>query len=241
MAELEVAKHTKNVVALAASTQHGPWDKVRELLLEAMVIVFAVSISIWFHSMGEHRHEQAQVKAFLSGLRADLGNDVAEIANARTNYQTFEANFAALAALSRTAPPPADFDSRYALTGNNVSFNPRMSRYLGFQSSGKLTNIENPEILGRIVELYQDQLPLLRVSELGWGARHDKLRDYLSLDYDLDTGADRRFERITSPMGRRLLERAIVSPQMYQRFDRYAKLANEIIAEIDKTYPDLKK
>jgi hypothetical protein len=237
MAELEVAKHTKKVWQAATSTKHGAWHKARELLLEMAVIVFAVSISIWFHSMGEHRHEQAQVKAFLLGLKEDLAVDLKQIAFARNAYQEYDANFAVLAKLDPDAPPPSDFDTRYILAGSNVSFNPMLSRYQGFQSSGKLTNIEDPKLLGNIVGLYQFVLPMFRTSEGGWRNKHDKLRDYLELDFDLATGADRRYPHLTAPMGKRLLQRASASPQLYERMDTYASEAKSIIAAIDAAYP----
>lgn len=240
MAELEVAKHTRNVLDTATSKEHSFGHKIRELLLEIAVIVFAVSISIWFHSMGEHRHEQAQVKAFLTGLKTDLAADLEVIAFARSTYKEFDENFATLAALDPAAAPPKDFDQRYLKADSTMSFYPRMSRYLGFQSSGKLTNIENQEILGRIVSLYQNQLARVRTSEAGWTGRHDKLRDYLEIDFDLVTGADRRYQRITAPMGKRLLQRSAASPQLDERFAQYAALADEIIKEIDKVYPELK-
>jgi hypothetical protein len=238
MAEQEVAKHTKKVWLAATGKHHSAWHKARELLLEMAVIVFAVSISIWFHSMGEHRHEQAQVKAFLLGLKEDLGADLKQIGIAQTEYRGFDANFAVLAKLDPSAPPPADFDRRYLLAGANMSFNPLLSRYKGFESSGKLTTIEDPVLLNRIVNLYQFVLPTLRTSEGGWRTRHDKLRDYLDLDYDLVTGADRRHQRLTAPMGKRLLERAVTAPQMYERFQNYANEAKAIIAAIDAAYPD---
>jgi hypothetical protein len=238
MAEQEVAKHAKMAWLAATGKHHSAWHKARELLLEMAVIVFAVSISIWFHSMGEHRHEQAQVKAFLLGLKEDLGADIKQIDIAQAEYHGFDSNFAVLAKLDPAAPPPADFDRRYLLAGANMSFNPLLSRYKGFESSGKLTNIEDAALLNRIVNLYQFVLPSFRTSEGGWRTRHDKLRDYLELDYDLVTGADRRYQRLTAPMGRRLLERAITAPQLYDRFQIYTTQAKAIIAAIDAAYPN---
>jgi hypothetical protein len=78
MADQEIAKHTKNIWAVVRSP-HGFWHKVREMLLEIAIIVFAVSMSIWLHSVGEHRHEQAQVKTFLLGLKRDLQSDLSQI------------------------------------------------------------------------------------------------------------------------------------------------------------------
>lgn len=78
MADQEIAKHTKKIWAVVRSP-HGFWHKVREMLLEIAIIVFAVSMSIWLHSVGEHRHEQAQVKSFLLGLKRDIQSDLVQV------------------------------------------------------------------------------------------------------------------------------------------------------------------
>lgn len=237
MAELEVAKHTKNVLEVATSKHHSIWDKARELLLEIVVIVFAVSISIWFHSIGEHRHEQAQVKAFLLGLKQDLGYDISQIEFVRKNYREFGENFSALEKLDANLAAPADFRQRYASASTNVSFNPVMSRYEGFMSSGKLTNIEDPEILKNILFLYQSELPILRTSEIGWRNRHEKLRTYMESDFDPVTGADRSYAHITAPTAKRMLQRLTMPSQLDERLANYAKVAKKIVADIDRAYP----
>ena len=54
------------------SKEHSIWHKISEFLIEMCIIVFAVTISIWFHNLSEHRHQQEEVKQFLEGLKADL-------------------------------------------------------------------------------------------------------------------------------------------------------------------------
>ena len=76
MAEQEIAKHTKNVISLVSRNEHGWRHKLSEIGLEIVTIVFAVSLSIWLHGLGEHRHEQEQVRDFLLGLRHDLQSDI---------------------------------------------------------------------------------------------------------------------------------------------------------------------
>ncbi len=53
MAEEEIAKHTKKVYKVWASKEHTWQHKVKEFFIEIAIIVFAVSISIWFHNMSE--------------------------------------------------------------------------------------------------------------------------------------------------------------------------------------------
>jgi hypothetical protein len=44
-----------------------------------MIIIFAVTISIWFHNLSEHKHQQEEVKQFLEGLKSDLTRDIKEM------------------------------------------------------------------------------------------------------------------------------------------------------------------
>jgi len=50
MAEKEIIKHTKAIVELSTDRKK-PWrHRVKEVIGEILIIVFAVSISIWFHN-----------------------------------------------------------------------------------------------------------------------------------------------------------------------------------------------
>jgi len=81
MAELEVAKHGKNVVHLMAKKEHALSHRLREIAVEIAIIVFAVSMSIWLHGLSEHHHQQQEVRSFLVGLKGDLEGDVKALTN----------------------------------------------------------------------------------------------------------------------------------------------------------------
>ncbi len=68
MAEQEIAKHTKNVVRLFGNSEHDWRHKLGEMALEIITIVFAVSLSIWLHSLGDHRNNGALLQ---QGCRVD--------------------------------------------------------------------------------------------------------------------------------------------------------------------------
>ena len=69
MAEQEVIKHTKKIFGLW-NTKSSFWHKVSELLLEIFIIVFAVTISIYFHDRSELKHQRHETKEFLLGFTA---------------------------------------------------------------------------------------------------------------------------------------------------------------------------
>ena len=117
MADQEIAKHTKKMWTVLGS-EHGVWHKVREMLLEIVIIVFAVSMSIWLHSVGEHRHEQAQVKTFLLGLKRDIQSDLAQVNEIVAFHHASDQRFAYLASLDPSEPPDrAKFNAAYTCCG----------------------------------------------------------------------------------------------------------------------------
>jgi hypothetical protein len=238
MAELEVAKHGKNVIHLMAKKEHKLGHKIREIALEIAIIVFAVSMSIWLHGLSEHHHQQREVRSFLIGLKSDLEGDVTQLTNIMEGYRGFDANYAYLAGIDPDKQPDWEkFKAAYARSNANWYFIPVKSRYEGFLMSGRLTNIENEKLLTGILALYQSRLPEIQTSEGGWNTRQRKLRDYR--EDQLEGDDDRSLFRVTTtPKGKRLLRDMAASPQLYERYQNYIDLSRQIIKMIDEAYPD---
>ncbi len=217
MAEQEVAKHTKNLLGAAAG-KHGIAHKLREIALEMVIIVFAVSISIWFHSMGEHRHEQAQVRTFLLGLKSDIQSDMAQLSDVIAFHREADQRYAWLAELGPSvAPDPARFDGSYKLISSNNFLVARQGRYEGFKSAGKLTNIEDDKLLDRIIELYEYDIPKLKLSSGGWISNHNRLLDYLQEATSEDDSLQTRYRSLAARKGKLLLQHMSTFPQLYTR------------------------
>ena len=47
-------------------------NKIIDILTEILIIVFAVSISIWLSNWSESRHDRKEEKEFLIGFKMDL-------------------------------------------------------------------------------------------------------------------------------------------------------------------------
>jgi hypothetical protein len=125
MAELEVAKHGKNVIHLMTKKEHTVAHRIREIVIEMLTIVFAVSMSIWLHGLSEHHHQQQEVEAFLVGLKADLAADVRQLEGTRNSYHGFDANYAYLASLDPGTPARLEkFNDAYAGMNANWFFIP---------------------------------------------------------------------------------------------------------------------
>jgi hypothetical protein len=238
MAELEVAKHGKNVVHLMTKKEHGISHRIREIAVEIAIIVFAVSMSIWLHGLSEHHHKQQEVRSFLLGLKTDLERDVKSLTDISNGYKGFDENYAYLAGLDPDKQPDWEkFKAAYAASDANWYFLPAKSRYEGFVMSGKLTNIENEKLLTAILALYQSRLLEIETSEGGWTTRQRKLREYR--EDQLEGDDDRSLFRVTtSPKGKRLLRQMAATPQLYERYRNYMDLSRQIIRMIAEAYPD---
>jgi len=239
VAEQEIAKHTKNVISLVSRNEHGWRHKLSEVGMEIVTIVFAVSLSIWLHGWGEHRHEQEQVRDFLLGLRSDLKGDLENIAEVEAYDHKLDANYAYLIQLDpAAAPDPDKFPQAYDLTWSNIFFTPSTSRYEGFKSAGRLGNIENEALTSKMLELYEGDTKHIHYSETAWGHNQLVYQDYMEkAQEDGDESMARHYRLLTSLPVKRLLKHQVAQAQLYQRYDTYAKRAREIIEEIEHEYP----
>ncbi len=237
MAELEIAKHGKNVINMAIHKQHGLVHKLKEIALEVVIIVFAVSISIWFHSLSEHRHEQQQVKAFLLGLKADLTRDVMNLNDGTLAYRSYDAAYKYLAALDPHGMPDGEkFQNACAQLNMSALFIPVNSRFEGFKSSGKLTNIEDEELLNDILTLYELRHKSLSLSESGWKSNQSRLRTYLDTALEQGDAPQQYYQALTTPNGKRLLRNMATHPQLYERYAGIIELSTKIVKRIDVLY-----
>ena len=238
MAEQEIAQHGKNIIELVTTKKHPISHRIREIAIEIVTIVFAVSMSIWLHGLSEHHHQQQEVRSFLIGLRGDLKDDIGNLTAMKAAYHQFDDNFAYLAKLEAgEAPDWKTFNHAYDYMDANWFFIPNKSRFDGFMASGKLNNIEDEANLNRILNLYQSLLPQIRYSEGGWADAQRKLREYRDDALTADDPED-HYRLVTAPKGKRLLKHMRAQELIYRRYQNYIDLSTQIIKEIDAAYPE---
>lgn len=239
MAFKEIADHTKNVIQIAADKDHDRWHKFKEVALEIAIIVFAVSLSIWLHGIGEHKHEQQQVRSFLLGLKRDLRADINQLYIVMNEDHQRQQQLQYLLDLPTFDMTNEErFENAYGAIVRKRAFTPLMSRYDGFKSSGKLTNIENNVLLERITNLYQSQLSILRSTEQNWMQQQISLQTYLENDFSGDDDFPHHYQLINSRKGKRLAARLLERENLIEAYRSYIDLGTSIIKEIDATYPN---
>jgi hypothetical protein len=161
--EEEVTKHTKKIYESLKSPGRSFWEKTKEVAIEIFIIVFAVTLSIWFHAWSDHRHEQKEAHEFLIGLKNDLSNDILLIEENKTAITRVDSNFMTLLALinSKSIDTINERMISRHLYFDLLVTHPNIARYEGFKSSGKIGTIENDSLKQNILVYYQQMIPNL--------------------------------------------------------------------------------
>jgi hypothetical protein len=238
MAEDEIIKHTKKIYKTWFNKELTIWHKISEFLIEIAIIVFAVSISIWFHNMSERKHQQEEVKQFLMGLKSDLEQDIKEMQSDKTSYRKQSAIFTYLGRLKKDEMPNRDTLNAYGnwLT-NTTALNPNDGRFQGFKSSGKIGTIENDSLQNNIMDLYEEDIPALLNSTGAYIRIKTLFFDLLSKNTKRITDStDNMINVIKSDEAFNLCRMLGYPEQVLQRYDQCILLMQSIIAQIDKEY-----
>ena len=233
----EVSKHTKKVFEEFKNPIHSTGEKIKEIIIEIVIIVFAVTVSIWLHNWSEHRNEQAQVKTFLLGLRKDISSDIHDVKEIKKLFQHFDTTYRYFSSLQRNKIPNPDSLKQFLPEiKNNIYLRPHKSRFTGFLTAGKIMNIEEDSLALQILDYYQEVLPSINSSESSWVNINASLNDYMR-DNVKDVDSDMaKWEVLTSPKAKFLTKSLIPWSQIYDRYDGLISDGESIIKEIDKIY-----
>ena len=237
MAEEEIIKHTKAAINLAKDRTRSWKDKAGEILEEILIIVFAVSISIWFHNWSESRKERSQEKDFFIGLRKDLQADLLEMKGDQ------EGNLRSLQGIRYfegiSGGQPLNRDSLVAdqwIFFSYTQINPRISRYEALKGSGKLDIIENKDLLLNITDLYQKDFPrIIRQNDYFNSLKDNRIFPFISDQLHLDAkGNGTNFEALlrSSKMHMLIYSCEAIKNSIAAYSDGIAKI-NLVIRQID--------
>ena len=162
--EHEVSTHTKKIYGTAKNPKLGLGEKIKDILIEMLIIVFAVTLSIWFHSRSEHRHEQKEVREFLKGLSNNLTDDIKQLTTNKNVIAHLQSNYKKI--LLPRKGHDSDIDSLIAHFEVDLRVTrPNIGRYEGFKSSGKIGMIENDSLRENILAFYEQTIPDLVYGE----------------------------------------------------------------------------
>jgi hypothetical protein len=238
MAEQEIIKHTKKIYKVWNSKEHSFWHKLKEFLLEVFIIVFAITLSIWFHNRSEHASQQEDVKQFLLGLKSDLKHDLEEMQSDKESYLKQKAIFSYISSVKPNQKPSMDSLNKYInWIYNATSLNPNNGRFEGFKSSGQIGEIENEELQNDIMDLYQEDIVSLLASTENYITIKRKLFDYINENRKRLTDSTTNISSVLAQDEAQNICSSLGSPkQILERYDKCIEKTKKIIAEINKEY-----
>jgi len=239
MAEQEVIKHTKKIFGIW-NTKSSFWHKFSELLLEIFIIVFAVTISIYFHDRSEQKHQRHETKEFLLGLREDLKTDIEEMSQDKRSFSQTQKAFAYITTRKIGEPISRDTIRKY----NNWIFNttglvPNNGRFEGFKSSGKIGTIENKILQNNIMDLYQENIPNLINSTDFYTLKKQNLFQYVALNQKrLTDTTSNLVEVLSTDHAYNICTSLTFVQEILVRYDTCINKMDAIIKDIDKQYKE---
>lgn len=178
MADLEVRKHAKQALKnITKRDDKGLWHKMKEFILEIFIIVFAVSLSIWFHGLSEKSHQAEDVKEFLIDLKSDLAADKQEIIKNKEmllkKYGEDSPTKNIVNKIIKNEDPTSpktismkEIQSQQSqITLIHIFRSANSGNYEGFKSSGNIAYIHNKPLKSKILKYYEQDVKSLENSE----------------------------------------------------------------------------
>ncbi len=158
----EIINHTRKIKEKLEDPKHSSSERWKEIITELLIIVFAVSLTTWFHDLNEHRSQQKEVKEFLVDLKDDLSKDKKGLEiQKETVYQLIN-KFQFARNLDKKRIDSLDkLNPKYRLTSDFRLFfgEENSGNYESFESSGKTVFIENKKLKKLILSYYKHQIP----------------------------------------------------------------------------------
>ncbi len=237
MAEQEVIKHTKKLFGIW-KTNNPIWHKVGEFLFEIFIIVFAITISIYFHDRSVLKHQRHETKEFLLGLKQDLATDIEEMNQDKISFMQSEKAFKYITSRKLGEPLNADTISKYhGYIFNTTGLVPNSGRFEGFKSSGKIGTIENKELQNNIMDLYQENIPNLINSTNFYTSKKQGLFEYVNMNSKRTSDSTTNLVSVLSsdPAYNICVSLGFVQ-EILIRYDTCINKMNTIVSDINKLY-----
>ena len=158
----EIIKHTRKIKEKLEEPGHSSSERWKEIITELLIIIFAVSLTTWFHDLNEHRSQQKEVKEFLVDLKDDLSKDKKGLEGQKVAIYQLIDKFKFARNLDKKRIDSLDkLNPKYKLTSDFRLFfgEENSGNYESFESSGKTVFIENKKLKKIILSYYNHQIP----------------------------------------------------------------------------------
>lgn len=223
MAEQEVIKHTKKMYKIWKSKENSFGHKLKEFLLEIFIIVFAVSLTIWFHDISAKLHQEEEVRDFYIDLKSDLENDKKEILKEKkVLLNSNEGKIQQRDTIKLNLQKTEITNSPTRIISINRKNN--KGNFESFKSSGNTSFIHNKLLKRLIFTYYEQNLKKLETNEEQFNNQGEKVLDYILQNKK----ENKSFIYSNSILYKNFQNRLI------EKYDEVTKEINILLNEIDK-------
>lgn len=164
MAEDEIRKHAKATYHTLMDKEKNWQHKLKDILVEIIIIVFAVTVSIWFHNWSEELQNHKEERNFLAELKDDIKGDTA---NLNSSLQFYEFSLNGIKYFEKVGAGDSLIEDSLNKYGNlffsNTRLQPHISRYEALKGSGKFSIIEDKRLLNDIIDLHESDISHIEI------------------------------------------------------------------------------
>lgn len=238
MSSHDIIKQSSRIVGIMNDNSKKLKHKLGEILLEIIIIVFAITLSLFFERWRQNVEDHNLEKTFLQGLQVDLSKDVNQLKTASAKWVDIKNAAHYFLKPENQINWQQDSMNFYGFKiFHNVYFFPSTNRYEALKSTGKINVIEDKQLQNDIVDLYQTKIPDLE-QQLNFfnNFANSQVMNYLvnNLKRDTDNNAILEKSFFTDIRLRNLLSFYSID-DILRRSDSTINKSEEILEEINKT------
>jgi hypothetical protein len=212
-------------------SEGGMLEKLRSITGEILVIVFAVSFSIWINNRAEYRKEQEEVLDFLLICQEELSGDTADLKRIKGQVESIIRTNQILIGLDEKMLDSIKKNNLdVSFDGTPIIRRTHIAGYEGFKTSGRLGNIENKKLKEMIMKYYEVHMPSLREGEDYYNANTNLFVDRM-IDRVSDKGKEAFLEK---NMKKRLAMNLNIAGSMVPNYQGLLDFVGEFQSELNK-------
>ncbi len=160
MASHDIVKQSSRIVGLLNDNDQKLKHKIGEIFIEIIIIVFAITLSLFLERWRQNVEDHNLEKTFLQGLKIDLANDVDQLKASSAKWMEMDNAVHYFIRPENQINWQQDSINFYGFkVFHNVYFFPSTNRYEALKSTGKINVIEDKQLQNNIVDLYQTKIP----------------------------------------------------------------------------------
>lgn len=235
----EIIRHSRKIKDKLEEKKQSSSERWKEIITELLIIIFAVSLTTWFHDLNEHRSHQKEVKEFLVDLKDDLNKDVVGLTSQNEAISELINQFKLVRNLNKTVIDSLDkSNAKYLLNTDFRLFfgEENIGNYESFESSGKIVFVENKKLKKLILSYYNHHIPATEKTGETFIKTFTKIGDFITKNIVVEKNKNGVF--LDSDFQTDLEINIIHAKENIRIGDVGIKKIREIIVEIDQELKD---